>query len=101
MTIIQVIQKLRDDLKLWVTNNLNVKMDKNLGAEESGKILAINENGDIITIENNPGVSKVFQIAASTSTNLDTNLFLLDTADNNILKYHNGTSWVPVTVGWG
>ena len=101
MTIIQVIQKLRDDLKLWVTNNLNVKMDKNLGAEESGKILSVDENGDIITIENIPGISKVFQVAASTSSGLDTNLFLIDTADNNILKYHNGTSWVPVTIGWG
>lgn len=101
MTIIQVIQKLRDDLKLWVTNNLNVKMNKNLGAEESGKILAVDENGDIITIENIPGVSKVFQVAASTSSNLDTNLFLIDTADSNILKYYNGTSWAPVTVGWG
>lgn len=47
------------------------------------------------------GIGKAFQIAASTSSNLDTNLFLLDTADNNILKYHNGTSWVPVTIGWG
>lgn len=48
------------------------------------------------------GISpKVFQVAASTASNLNTNLFLIDTADNNILKYYNGTSWIPVTIGWG
>ena len=47
------------------------------------------------------GITKVFQIAASTASNLDTNLFLLDTADNNILKYYNGSAWVPVPIGWG
>lgn len=52
MTIIQVIQKLRDDLKLWVTNNLNVKMDKNLGADNVGKVLTVDEEGNIIPMEN-------------------------------------------------
>lgn len=51
------------------------------------------------------GISpKVFQVADSTdtTTNLNTNLFLLDTADYMILKYYdeNTASWVPVTVGW-
>ena len=37
------------------------------------------------------GISpKVFQVAASTASNLNTNLFLIDTADSNILKYYNG-----------
>ena len=46
------------------------------------------------------GITKVFQIAASTASGLNTNLFLIDTADNNILKYHNGSSWTPVNIGW-
>lgn len=41
MTIIQVIQKLRDDLKLWVTNNLRTKVDK-----EDGKGLSSNDFTD-------------------------------------------------------
>lgn len=49
MTIIEALVKLRNDLKLWVANNLRVKMDKNLGAEESGKFLTVDEKGDIVT----------------------------------------------------
>lgn len=48
MTIIEALVKLRNDLKLWVANNLRVKLDKNLGAEESGKFLTVDENGDIV-----------------------------------------------------
>ena len=51
MTIIEALVKLRNDLKLWVTNNLRVKMDKNLGAEEKDKLLSVDENGDIVTTE--------------------------------------------------
>lgn len=51
MTIIEALVQLRNDLKLWVTNNLRVKVDKNLGTEESGKFLTVDENGDIITTE--------------------------------------------------
>ena len=52
MTIIEALVRLRNDLKLWVANNLRTKLDKNLGAEESGKVLAVDENGDIITVKN-------------------------------------------------
>lgn len=31
----------------------------------------------------------------------DTALLWMDENNDNILKYYNGTSWVPVTVGWG
>ena len=31
----------------------------------------------------------------------DIALLWMDENDNNILKYYNGTSWVPVTIGWG
>ena len=49
MTIIEALVKLRNDLKLWVANNLRVKLDKNLGAEESGKYLTIDADGEIVT----------------------------------------------------
>lgn len=38
-----------------IANNLRTKLDKNLGAEESGKILAIDEEGNIVPVENNTG----------------------------------------------
>lgn len=38
MTILEVLVRLRDDLKLWVTNNLRVKVDK-----EDGKGLSSND----------------------------------------------------------
>lgn len=48
MTIIEALIKLRDDIKLWVANNLKVKLDKNLGADNANKFLSINNKGDII-----------------------------------------------------
>ena len=52
MNIIEAMIQLRDDIKLWVTNNLRVKMDKNLGADNAGKVLAVDDNGDIVPVEN-------------------------------------------------
>lgn len=51
MTIIEALVQLRNDLKLWVTNNLRVKMDKNLGAEKSGEFLFVNTDGNIETTD--------------------------------------------------
>ena len=51
MNIIEAMIQLRDDIKLWVTNNLRVKMDKNLGTEESGKLLAVDEEGNVVASE--------------------------------------------------
>lgn len=51
MTILEALVKLRDDLKLWCTNNLNRKLNKNLGVEESGNFLTIDENGEIIPVD--------------------------------------------------
>ena len=48
MTILEALVQLRDDIKLWCINNFNHKLNKNLGAEESGKYLAVDANGDII-----------------------------------------------------
>lgn len=49
MNIIEALVQLRNDLKLWVTNNLRVKLDKNLGAEESGKVLSVDAEGNVVT----------------------------------------------------
>lgn len=49
MTILEALIQLRNDLKLWVTNNLRVKLNKNLGTDESGKFLTVDETGDIVT----------------------------------------------------
>ncbi len=46
MTILEALKRLRDDLKLWVTNNLNTKVDKSdsaLTTESKTVIGAINE----------------------------------------------------------
>lgn len=47
MTIIEALVRLRDDLKTWFSNNLRLKLNRNLGASHEGKILIVNENGDI------------------------------------------------------
>lgn len=51
MTIIEAMIQLRNDLKLWVTNNLRVKMDKNLGTDNAGKVLAVDEEGNVVASE--------------------------------------------------
>lgn len=48
MTIIDAIKQLRNDLKLWVANNLSVKLDNNLGTDNSGKLLSVDETGEIV-----------------------------------------------------
>lgn len=53
MTILQALIQLRDDIKLWCINNFNAKLNKNLGTEESGKFLSVDENGDIGTVDIN------------------------------------------------
>lgn len=47
MTIIEALVKLRNDLKLWVANNLRVKLDKNLGVEAKHKILGADVEGNV------------------------------------------------------
>jgi phage-related tail fiber protein len=48
MTIIDAIKQLRNDLKLWVANNLSVKLDNNLGTDNSGKLLSVDETGEVV-----------------------------------------------------
>lgn len=47
MTILEALIQLRDDLKLWCINNFNAKLNKNLGTEESGKVLTVGSDGNI------------------------------------------------------
>jgi hypothetical protein len=49
MNILQALTRLRDDIKTWCINNLNTKLNKNLGTVEKDKILIVNANGDIVT----------------------------------------------------
>lgn len=32
---------------------------------------------------------------------INTNVFWIDTAHNNLLKYYNGTNWVAISAAWG
>lgn len=47
MTILEALIQLRNDLKLWVANNLKTKQNKNLGTNNEGKILSVNAEGEI------------------------------------------------------
>lgn len=62
-TLIEALNKLRKDIQLWAANNFRTKLDKNLGTDESGKYLKVDDNGDIITAEANYTLP-----AATTST---------------------------------
>ena len=55
MTIIETFIRFRNDLKIWVANNLRVKLDKNLGADNANKILSIDAEGNIVPIDNTSG----------------------------------------------
>lgn len=59
MNIIEALVKLRNDLKLWVANNLRVKLDKNLGEENANKILSIDENGDVVPTSIIPSIIQI------------------------------------------
>ena len=51
MNILEALVQLRDDLKTWVTNNLNYKLNKNLGVGEQGKILSVDKDGNVKPVE--------------------------------------------------
>ncbi len=51
MTILEALVKLRDDIKLWCTNNFNKKLNKNLGTKQADKFLVTNESGEITTAD--------------------------------------------------
>lgn len=38
---------------------------------------------------------------ASSTAPTDKKVLWIDTANSNLLKYHNGTSWVPISAAWG
>jgi hypothetical protein len=54
MTFLEALKKLRDDLKLWTTNNLNTKVDKvdnSLTTTDKTIVGAINELNNTINKE--------------------------------------------------
>lgn len=38
---------------------------------------------------------------AGTTAPTKTNLLWIDTGNNNLLKYYNGSKWVPISAAWG
>ena len=42
-----------------------------------------------------------FAFVKSSSTPTNTNVFWIDTGKNNLLKYYDGTNWVPISAAWG
>lgn len=92
MTILEALVRLRNDIKLWVTNNLNTKMNKNLGVEESGNFLSVDSNGDVIPT--NIEVSNVTNLQSSLDGKANTEhthtmdqIDELQTTLNNALQY--------------
>lgn len=51
MTILEALRRLRDDLKTWSINNFNMKLNKNLGAENGNKFLMTDNNGEVTTVD--------------------------------------------------
>jgi hypothetical protein len=45
------------------------------------------------------GMSGSFKAIATEPS--DTNYLWIDTANGNLLKYYNGTKWVPISAAWG
>ena len=50
INILAALVRLRDDIKQWTSNNIRLKLNKNLGADNSGKFLTIKEDGEITPI---------------------------------------------------
>ena len=81
MTILEALKRLRDDLKLWVTNNLNTKVDKSdsaLTTESKTVIGAINELNEGINSISSLEVSETQPVA----DNVD--IWVNPTADGTI-----------------
>lgn len=38
---------------------------------------------------------------AGNSAPSKTNLLWIDTGNNNLLKYYNGSAWIPISAAWG
>lgn len=68
MTILEALVQLRDDIKLWCINNFNAKLNKNLGTDEAGKILKIDEEGNVVTSEGGADGADGVSISSVTQT---------------------------------
>lgn len=67
MTILEALIQLRNDLKLWVTNNLRVKLNRNLGADEKDKFLTVDDAGDIVTTSIDASITELSHMSGVTS----------------------------------
>ncbi len=47
------------------------------------------------------GAEDVVPYAAQASAPENTSILWVDTGSGGIMKYHNGTAWIPVTAAWG
>ena len=68
MKISEALIKLRDDLKLWCTNNFNKKLNKNVGIPN--KLLGTDESGNIVTVTVEPE-RYTFNVNGLTATSID------------------------------
>ena len=90
MTIIEALVQLRNDLKLWVANNLRVKLNKNLGKEENAnKILATDSEGNVITIDQNDVSIDIDSALSETSQNPVQNKVVTSALSNKLDSGHN------------
>lgn len=79
MTIIEVLVQLRDDLKLWVTNNLRTKVDKEEGKGLSSNDFTTEEKEKLASIDPDASVEKEIYIQ-----------------DNEPADVSNGTVWIDL-----
>lgn len=67
MTILEALRRLRDDLKEWSINNFNMKLNKNLGADNGNKFLITDNDGDITTVDIVATKEELDYVAGATS----------------------------------
>lgn len=69
------------------------------GAGGTDDLATVAKTGDYEDLTNKPTIHGGTYINSTAPS--DTTLFWIDTANGGILKYHNGTSWIPVKAVWG
>ena len=49
----------------------------------------------------NQQISSLGGFVAGTEAPSNTKMLWIDTANNNLMKYYNGTQWVSISAAWG
>lgn len=49
----------------------------------------------------NQQISSLGGFVAGTEAPANTRMLWIDTANNNLMKYYNGTQWVSISAAWG